>query len=118
MSGNRYATPADASRKDSGGTLNGHDTYLSVEKLPLNIKSYLNRMTGSDHDIDDENVMDTEDGELLSYSSVNPDDISGPGAAGVLETCMNLLIMGNVLLAILIGCICASIFSRFLRWNV
>lgn len=34
-----------------------------------------------------------------------------------LESCMYLSVVGVVLLAILVGCLCASIFSHFLRWT-
>lgn len=34
-----------------------------------------------------------------------------------LESCMYLSIVGVVLLAVLIGCLCSSIFSHFLRWT-
>ncbi len=32
-----------------------------------------------------------------------------------LVSCINLLLVGDILLALLIGCLCASILSRFLR---
>ena len=34
-----------------------------------------------------------------------------------LNTCRNLLIVSDVLLALLIGCLCASIFSTYWRWH-
>ena len=34
-----------------------------------------------------------------------------------MEACMYLSVVGVVLLAILVGCLCASIFSHFLRWT-
>ena len=33
-----------------------------------------------------------------------------------LESCVYLLVVDTVLLSILIGCLCCSIFSKFLRW--
>ena len=38
------------------------------------------------------------------------------GCRDFLESCMYLLMVNCALLAILIGCVCCSIFSRFFRW--
>lgn len=52
-------------------------------------------------------------GEMLAQE-VQADDY-GPGG---LSSTDNLLLVGNMFLALILGCICSSIFSRFFRWYI
>lgn len=58
-------------------------------------------------------VFDMEEREMLAQE-VQADDY-GPGG---LSSTDNLLLVGNMFLALILGCICSSIFSRFFRWYI
>lgn len=86
--------------------LDSEENSVDFEELGLLIQSY----------------MDSEE-SLKSPSDIQTEDASSSELYTVvlecrdfLESCMYLLVVDAVLLSILIGCLCCSIFSRFLRW--
>lgn len=65
------------------------------------------------------NFQDSPEG----FSNMETEDISSSElyiavleCRDFLESCMYLLVVDTVLLSLLLGCLCCSIFSRFLRW--
>ncbi len=66
--------------------------------------------------LDSGEPWDAEDEYFLRYSLASPSNLSGIQES--LDVCAELLAVADVLLALLVGCICASIFGRFftLRW--
>lgn len=75
--------------------------------------------TDSNLTIDGEELEDSEDSEPFEIELVN--DLTQESSEEVqaesqlAETIMYQLVVTNLLLALILGCICSAIFSRFIR---
>lgn len=69
-------------------------------------------MTASSSNIEFDGLENLEELELIELIEMENNGITKMNDS--LESCINLLLFGNILLALLIGVVCAFIFSRFL----
>lgn len=96
------------------------ETSLEDEKTVPDIETAVpNTLDGSELK---ENLVGFQ-GSPEAFSDMGTEDISSPElyvavleCRGFLESCMYLLSVDTALFSILIGCLCCSIFSKFLRW--
>lgn len=74
--------------------------------------------TGSDLVIDDDSLMDPVNDPFeveLENDLMGNTETAQAENNGLTETIVNQLIVTNLLLALILGCICTSIFCRYIR---